>query len=135
MKRTLLLIFAVCLALCSCRKAEVDPAFLESRDIVLDVGGDRVFTYVPALCQMSYNAVRHSFRVHTDTMSDYFSIELEEMPSVTGERVSGDITWTTEDSYVQIRKNITFEAVKLEGDVIWLWDPKNRIQVTVKKLI
>ena len=133
MKRLALFIIAA-LLLAACDRGVLDPAFIANSDIRMEVEGKTVFVYDPIKCQQSFNAEKRRFIVHTDTMSDYYLVTLNDLPSEAGTEVRGDVTWTTSSSGTQTRKNVAFKVAKLEGNTIWLWSARNRIQLTVNYL-
>lgn len=117
--------------LCTACVYEPDEAFTASDDIVLEMGGTRVFVYDEGLCQLAWDSAANEFRAHTDNMSDYFILTLSELPGSEGQRVSGRLFWAT--ALTGGHKNdITFKVVRLEGDVIWLWDARDRIGVSIR---
>ena len=107
--------------------------FCERDEIRLQVGGSVVFAYDPKTCQLAFSRDRLEFRASTDAMSDFFVVELSEVPTQLGQRLTADLTWTTERE-VLTRKNLTLEVARLEGDEFWLWSTSGRIGVTVRIL-
>ena len=133
MKRLIPIILLLVLA-CSCRDDRFETAFTEGMDDVCMVQrGRTVFTYNPSTCQMAFNRERCEFRVHTDNMSDFYTVTLSAIPSEQGRKVSGTLVWT-DDNEVNARKNATFTAERLEGDRIWLWTANGQIGVVVRVL-
>lgn len=135
MKRHLciFLLLASAVLTSSCNKAELFPLFIEREDIHLQVGGEDVFKYDENSCQLGFNRELKQFRVHTDNMSDYFCITMNDLPESEGDIVVADISWTTMRD-VKYRKKITLEAVKLKGDKIWFWNDGQRIAAVVQIL-
>ena len=134
MKKAFLILFCASLALQGCvGGGKVETEFLESSDICLRVKGTTVFTYAPLTCQMAFNRRNCEFRVHTDTMSDYYCVTLDAIPSAEGQKVDGKLCWTSTSSI--IRRDCTFrvEKVTSEGGA-YLWSRKDRIGVVVKIL-
>lgn len=129
----LLLLLALLLPAVSCSDERMRNAFCESEEIRLMVGGDFPFIYDPATCQLAFSRDLRQFRAHTDNMSDFFSVTLSEVPSGIGQRVSGNLIWTTHKE-VLTRKNLTLEVVRIEGDQIWLWSDSGRIGLTIRIL-
>ena len=108
-------------------------AFCESEDIRLMVGGDIPFVYDPGTCQLAFSRELREFRAHTDNMSDFYAVTLSEIPSSIGQRVSGDLIWTTSKEVLR-RKNLTLEVVRIEGEQFWLWSESDRIGLTIRIL-
>ena len=132
MKKVFGLLLAL-LLLNACDGDRFRPAFELQTGLLLQERGKTIFRYDPGSCQTAFNSQRCEFRVHSDNMSDFYSVRLSRIPSSTGEKVTGQIRWTTDRDLVT-KKNITLEAVKLEGDTIWLWSSGERIGVTVRLL-
>lgn len=119
---------------CACRDESFVTPFVENMDEVCMVQRSRtVFTYNPSTCQMAFNRERREFRVHTDNMSDFYTLTLSEIPSAPEQKVTGTLIWT-DDNEVNARKNVTFTAERLEGDRIWLWTDNGQIGVVVRVL-
>lgn len=129
-------ISAITLALCltACSEEVLDPAFIANPDIRMEIEGRTVFKYDPITCQQSFNADKRRFIVHTDSMTDYYIVTLSDLPSEEGRTINGDVSWTTLSSGTQTKKNIAFKVAKLEGNKVWLWNARNRIQLTVSIL-
>ena len=97
------------------------------------VGGSIPFTYEPNTCQLSFSRDRKEFRAHTDNMSDFYAVRFTELPTIQGQTVTADLTWTTERD-VLTRKNLTLEVVRIEGDQFWLWSNSGRIGLCIRIL-
>ena len=133
--KKILLISLLCasLLLCACQREKHLNTFAAQTGICLQERGRTLFRYDPLTCQLAFNRDRRTFRVHTDNMSDFYSVELSRIPVEKGEKVTGQVRWTTQRSLVN-KKNVTLEAIKLEGDVIWLWCASDRFGCTVRVL-
>lgn len=130
-----LLIFATVLlpVLTGCTDKRMRSAFSENDEIRLMVGGSIPFTYEPNTCQLSFSRDRKEFRAHTDNMSDFYAVRFTELPTIQGQTVTADLTWTTERD-VLTRKNLTLEVVRIEGDQFWLWSNSGRIGLCIRIL-
>lgn len=116
------------------QNGSIDKAsFLADNTVRLEINGECQFSYIPGTCQMAYNAKRCEFRVHTDTMLDYFTITLDKVPSNPGTQVQARIAWSTV-SGEQTKENITLNAIRVVGDVIWLCDESGRNAAVVRTL-
>lgn len=133
MKRALPYLLLAALLLCSCRDDRFITPFVAQDGIRLTVNGRTVFTYDPLTCQLGFNRQRGEFRVHTDNMSDFYTLQLSKIPEREGQEVTGTLVWTTATD-IYTKKNVTFTAEKLEGDCIWLWTGNGRVGVVVKVL-
>jgi len=127
-------ILTLCLILfCSCDRQSILNDIVSDSTVRLAINGYNVFTYDALTCQMGFCRGKREFRVHTDTMSDYFVITLDKIPVSEGEGVTADITWTSPQD-VGIKKNVALETAKVEGDKIWLWNYQARITAVVRIL-
>ena len=134
--KTRLSILALCLlSLCACDQQGVTElaGFITDDTVRLEIDGVRVFTYDEDGCQLAYNEKRCEFRAHTDTMLDYFVVSLSAVPSRIGAKVNATIVWST-DAGEKAKENITLEAKRIKGDVIWLCDASRRNAVVVRVL-
>ena len=129
---SVLLLLLPLLLLAACSDQRMRNAFCESDEIHLMVGGDIPFTYDPNTCQLAFSRERKEFRAHTDNMSDFYMLRLDEMPDRVGQSVNGVASWTTGDDLHS--KKTAFEALKFEGGKIWLWSSSSRIAVVVQTL-
>ena len=123
----LITVSVLCIAGClsGCREHNLSDDFKFDSTIRMEIKGYTVFRYNPLTCQIGFNRERSEFRIHTDNMSDFFIIRLDEMPSAEGQIVNGATSWTTGDDLHT--KKTSFEVIRLEGGKIWLWSPSTRI--------
>lgn len=111
-----------------------DYSFSESDRIRLEIGGRLYLEYDESLGQLGFNAQDCCFSVLSDNASDYFILTLDKMPGAKGETVSASLKWTTPSS-IESRKDIVFKVMKLEDDILWLYNSNERIAVCVKILV
>ena len=131
--RKLFLILVLMLAVFTgCRKSHVSDDFKLNSTLRMEIKGYITFLYDPLTCQISYNPDKYEFRVHSDNMSDFYMLRLDEMPGRVGQSVNGVASWTTGDDLHS--KKTAFEALKFEGGKIWLWSSSSRIAVVVQTL-
>lgn len=128
----ILLLSAVSL-LTGCRNDDISEAFSLDETVRLECDGTVVFRFNPLTCQQFFNRDTGTFRAGTDTMSDYFSVRLSDIPNVHGDVIRGDIKWTTRKSSSDIR-NVTLKVIRLEDDTLWLWSAKEKIGLVVRTL-
>lgn len=133
MRKTAAILLLAFLLLCSCRDDRLISSFVLEDEVCLVENSRTVFKYDPLSCQMSFNRDRSEFRVHTDNMSDFFTLTLSAVPIWKGQEVRGTLVWTTKDD-IYTKRNVTFTAEKLEGDKIWLWTGNGRVGVVVRVL-
>ncbi len=131
--RRLAAFLAIAVLLCGCNDTRRRNAFVENNDIRLQIGSTIQFRYDPLTCQLAFSRDRREFRAQTDNTSDYYSIVLSEIPANIGQRVSGDLTWTTETD-ILTRDDLDLEVLRIEGDQVWLWSSSGRTGVMIKLL-
>jgi len=132
--RRLVVILLLCVAvLTGCQDERQRAAFCENEGVRLLVGGSIAFSYEPNTCQLAFSRDLREFRAFTDTMSDFFLATFSQVPVDLGQRLTANLTWTTERE-VLTRKNLTLEVVRLEGDMVWLWSASGRIGLVVRIL-
>lgn len=125
----------VAMAFSCCRDNEIDSAFLGNDAIHLRVNGKNIFDFNEITCQLGYNDSKQEYRVHDDTMADYYIVTLYEKPAEEGQSIKGEIEWTTSSDIVR-KRDINFKVVKIDSDhKMWLWEKTNKIGVVVKALI
>ena len=131
--RRLAAFLAIAVLLCGCNDSRKRNAFVENNDIRLQIGSTVQFRYDPLTCQLAFSRDRREFRAQTDNTSDYYSIVLSEVPANIGQRVSGNLTWTTETD-ILTRDDLDLEVLRIEGDQVWLWSSSGRTGVMIKLL-
>ena len=131
--RRLASFLAIAVLLCGCNDSRKRNAFVENNDIRLQIGSTIQFRYDPLTCQLAFSRDRREFRAQTDNTSDYYSIVLSEVPANIGQRVSGNLTWTTETD-ILTRDDLDLEVLRIEGDQVWLWSSSGRTGVMIKLL-
>lgn len=122
-----------CLMCIACTRSSSLTPFVSDDTVRLEIDGREVFVYDEAFCQLSYNEQRMEFRAMTDTMLDYFCITLDEIPARVGNKANATIVWSTPDGE-RSREEITLEAKRIKGDIIWLADGKLYTAAVVRVL-
>ena len=130
-KLIIILLATFCLASCNREAFREDFSRMDGMRIV--VKGRSALVYNPVNCQLSFNRERREFRVCRDNMADFYSLKLSAIPAENGQKLSGDIQWTTRDN-LNRKKNIGFEVVRNEADKFWLWSQSLRVGVIVQVL-
>ncbi|MBP9998903.1 MAG: hypothetical protein KBS67_06635 [Bacteroidales bacterium] len=135
MRKCLSLLFtAFAVLISSCTRPDVVPeGFLMDDCVRLEMNGKDLFRYNEDRCQLYFNRNAHGFGAHTDTMSDYFFLRLDGIPSGMDEELIGFLRWTT-DRDEPSRDGITLRVVKLQGDKFWLWDYSGRTGIVIRVL-
>lgn len=130
----LITVFLVVLVSSCDNERGFDLEFLQEQNLCLEVGEDRILSYDPLTCQMSFNRKRKTFRVSNDTMSEYYSLVLDKLPEAEDQEVIGNLTWVYSNA-VHERKNLKFtvESINADGKV-WLWNQKEKVAVIVQIL-
>ena len=132
MKKVLIILSASLLMLTACRQEHLSDSFMLNGDVRIEIKGFVTFAYDSLHCQKAFNRERREFRVHTDNVSDFFSLKLDAIPSEAGQKVSGTATWTTRQNIHS--KRTSFEVLKLKDRQVWLWSGTNRIAAVVEIL-
>jgi len=139
MKKTDIILLATlfCCMFLSCKKdnggGAYDKAFTKDNTVRMEVAHEEILRYDSATCQESFNRKNSTFCVGTDTMSDFFSLDLSSLPTEEGQTIISSLMWTT-PSDIQKEESVAFEVIKLEGDRVWLWDSANSIGIVVRFL-
>ena len=121
------------LLLLACRNETSPTQFIADDTVRLEIGGIAVFTYDESTCQLYFNGTRKVFRAFTDTMLDYFEVQLDAIPDRVGAKTNATVIWST-GSGERTKENITLEAKSIKGDVIWLCDDSRHTATVVRVL-
>ena len=121
------------LVLTGCNNNTPLGPFIADDTVRLEIDGTTVFLFDENSCQLSFNETRREFRAFTDTMLDYFEISLSEIPDRAGNKVTAAITWSTEVGE-RNKENVTLEAKRIRGDMIWLCDDGRHTAAVVRVL-
>lgn len=134
-RRPLCILTALTAALLSgCEKEHSpSPEFIGNDDIALVIQGSTKIKYIPETFQIGFNADRRQFRIHNDTMSEYYILTCSSMPEREGEKIKCTLKYVINGK--PNFKNLTFEVVKTDASgIIWLWNAKKEIGLTVKAI-
>lgn len=126
-------ILLAALLLAGCNNNTPIGPFVADDAVRLEIDGTTVFRFDDNTCQLSYNEAHCEFGAFTDTMLDYFRITLSEIPDRTGNKVTASITWSTEAGE-RHKENVTLEAKRIRGDMIWLCDDGRHTAAVVRVL-
>ena len=130
MKRFPLLLLAA-LLLTACANNRIDEAILQSDGPGLWMNGTALITYDPLTFQLASNKGLRQFRVHNDTMSEYFILILDTFPTQEGQTVNGAL----KSSATEDLSALEFRVEKTDGQGnIWLWNKSRKIAVVVRSL-
>ena len=109
------------------------PEFIGNDDISLVIQGSTKIKYIPETFQIGFNVDRRQFRIHNDTMSEYYILTCSSMPEREGEKIKCSLKYVINGK--PNFKNLTFEVVKTDASgIIWLWNSKKEIGLTVKAI-
>lgn len=128
--RLILVLFSL-LLLSGCKQERPYESFILREDFCIETGGAACFVYKPETCQLFYSHDTRCFRAGTDTMSDFYEVTVNTIPAFVGQTVQGSVSWACASSTGN-RKNITLEAMRVEGDKIWLWSSQAQLGVVVQ---
>lgn len=130
--RPLLTAVLLAVLLSSCRHDEPDPMFISTSDLCLQVDGRIIHRYVPETWQIGFSRDKVQFRVHSDNMSDYYILTCTEMPEKEGQKVSGQLKWSTASGVISRPKlDLKVEKTDPSTGQVWLWDYKKKIGISV----
>ena len=125
---------AALLVVNSCRCNKLDEDFIRSEKLSLRVKGKKLHEYEPNNWQIGFNEDKKQFRIHNDTMSEYYILNCSSLPEKEGQTLRGDLKWSTSSS-VASRKGVEFKVEKKDdAGNIWLWSKKSGIAVSVRRL-
>lgn len=131
MKKSLTLLF-ILLCICGCNRFDPEEILLPREDISLTVKGEVMLTYDPLKFQLGYNEERNEFRVFDDNVGNWFTLTCSSRPTGTGDTLSADLSWTTENS-TKSRHGLQFSVERTDSDgKIWLWCKEEAIGIVVK---
>ena len=118
----------------ACNPYDVDEILMVRDDISLTWKGAEQMTYDPLTWQMGYNARKNEFRVHDDSMGNYFIVTCNAIPDTEGQELEADMQWTMKTSIKRL-EGVELEVKKTSADGrIWLWGRAQGIGVVVRKL-
>ena len=131
MIKRIAILAALLLTAASCvDKDQVDPAFMAFDGLGLSIAGQQAFLYDALTCQYSFNREKKEFRLQTDTTSDYVIALLSDIPAEKGQKLTGELRWTTERDVKS--KRAALKVIKIENGTVWLWNRNERIGLTVR---
>ena len=131
MKKSLILL-VILLCFCGCKRFDPEEILLPREDISLTVKGEVMLTYDPMTFQLGYNEDRNEFRVFDDNVGNWFTLTCSSRPTGTGDTLSADLSWTTENS-TKSRRGLQFSVERTDSDgKIWLWCKEEAIGIVVK---
>lgn len=133
MKRILIVLSVLLLvgaAACS-KKGTMDADVAASRTEMLKIAGNVVYSADENTTQLSQE--NNTFRVGNDDMSAYFSVACRALPESVGQQLTADLTWK-QNGTAQARPGVSFTVQKMEGDLVWLWAPSEKIGAVIRSL-
>ena len=131
MRKSFLLVLAAAALLAGACQSKIDEAVLESPDLGLYQEGKPLIQYNPLKFQNAYNETLRQFRVHDDTMSEYFILTLDAIPTQVGQQVTGSLR----SSVTADMSGLEFSVEKTDGEGrVWLWCKKRKLAATVQIL-
>lgn len=125
-------LLSILLCICGCNRFNPEDILLPREDISLTVKGEVMLTYDPMTFQLGYNEDRNEFRVFDDNVGNWFTLTCSSRPTGTGDTLSADLSWTTENS-TKSRRGLQFSVERTDSDgKIWLWCKEEAIGIVVK---
>ena len=124
----------ICIAASSCQGSKVDPEFVGTNTTGLTVKGQKVFVFDSMNCQTSFKRESCEYRSFTDNMSDYYCVKLDYVPTENGQKVKGELKWTSKSEIIS-KKGLSFTVEKTDrSGRLWLWCRKESIGVIIQTL-
>lgn len=120
--------------LTACNPYDVNEILLVREDVSLTWKGTEQMSYDPLTWQMGCNAGKNEFRVHDDSMGNYFIVTCNARPDTEGQELEADVQWTMKTSIKRF-EGVKFEVMKTSADGhVWLWSKTQGIGVVIRKL-
>lgn len=124
----------ICIAASSCQGSKVDPEFVDTNTTGLTVKEQKVFVFDSMNCQTSFKRESCEYRSFTDNMSDYYCVKLDYVPTENGQKVKGELKWTSKSEIIS-KKGLSFTVEKTDrSGRLWLWCRKESIGVIIQTL-
>lgn len=118
----------------SCVKYDIDEILLEREDLSLTWKGEDQVDYDPLTWQAGCNVRKGEYRVHDDSMANYFAVKCSERPVMEGQDITADVVWTMKTT-IKRYEGIRMTVRKLAPDGrIWLWSRSQQIGVVIKEI-
>ncbi len=136
MRRFVFLISLLLMAVSSgsCVKYDIDEILLEREDLSLTWKGEDQVDYDPLTWQAGCNVKKGEYRVHDDSMANYFAVKCSERPVMEGQDITVDVVWTMKTT-IKRYEGIRMTVRKLAPDGrIWLWSRSQQIGVVIKEI-
>lgn len=135
MRKVLAILPALSVLLLSsgCEKGlEPDPGFIADGRLALTVRNSMKVAYLPETYQIGFNAERHQFRIHNDTMSEYYILRCQELPDHQGQKIRCSLKYASEGKAFY-KGGLTYEVLKTDDDgTFWLWNTEKGIGASVR---
>ncbi|MBR5567487.1 MAG: hypothetical protein IKW27_01965 [Bacteroidales bacterium] len=134
MKRTFIYIVTAAVAFASCDGYRPEEILLPRNEISLTIKGVDQIIYDENTWQLGFNDKKNEFRVVDDKVSEWFLFRCETMPSSEGQKIKGDIEYTT-DTDIKTQEGLTYSVEKISQDgLVWLWNDDKDIGAVIKIL-
>jgi hypothetical protein len=117
-----------------CVKYDINEILVSREDLSLTWKGVDQMDYDPLTWQAGCNVRRYEYRVHDDSMANYFAVRCSERPVAEGQNITADVEWTMTSS-IKRYEGIKFSVMKLAPDGrIWLWSRTQQIGIVMKEI-
>ncbi len=117
-----------------CVKYDLDEILLAREDMSLTWKGEEQISYDPLTWQLSCNVRNAEYRVHDDSMANYYVIKCSERPVEEGQDLVADVEWTVATN-IKRYEGSRFTVKKIGHDgLIWLWCKTQKIGIVIKEI-
>jgi len=118
----------------ACNPFDVEEVLLSRDDLSLTWKGDEQLSYDPLTWQWGFNDRKNEYRVHDDTMANYYILRCNARLAAEGQEVEADIEWTVR-SNIKRYEGLRFVIMKVDDQGrIWLWNKSQKIGVIVMSI-
>lgn len=117
-----------------CTKYDIEEVLLAREDLSLTWKGEEQIVYDPLTWQMSCNVKTSEYRVHDDSMANYYVMKCSERPTEEGQDLMADVEWTVSKN-IKRYEGVRFTVKKIGNDgLIWMWSNSQNIGVIIKEI-
>ena len=85
----------------------------------------------PESVQASFNPTKHIYRVGNAEYTEYFILFLDSIPQTEGSSIKGSVLLRS-SSLSRTYSSLSFTVQKVQGSLVWLWDPSVSVGVVVR---
>ncbi len=135
MRRIAAIILATIAVLsCSKKPSEPVPEFVGNDNLVLKIKGNNKIEYVPTSFQIGFSRDKKQFRVHNDTMSEYYILTCSELPQNEGQTITCSLKYAA-NTNISYKDGLEFKVIKRsDNGRYWLWCRRKDISISVQEI-